>query len=260
MKTGEIITNQLLKDEYYRVEFHAPEICRKARAGHFVHVRIPNLTHRILRRPFSICNCTDDGVLTVVYKKVGEGTAALAELAPGAVCELLGPLGNPFPCPAADEFPVLIDGGYGAAATFMLTRDSKNGGLLLLGARSENDLLLIDEYKAAGFEVRVSTNDGSVGHQGLVTELLNEAIKEFGHRKVRFYSCGPTPMLYAVAKILNAHNLPGFISLDHLMCCGVGACFACVVKVKDNNEDGWRYARSCKEGPVFLSAELYLEN
>ncbi len=260
MKPGEIITNKRLKDEYFQVDFYAPEICAKARPGHFVHVRIANLSHRILRRPFSICNCTDAGVLTVIYKRVGEGTAALAELPPGVCCDLMGPLGKPFPKPAADEFSVLIDGGYGAAATFMLTKESAMGGLLLLGARSESDLLLVNEYRAKGFEVRVSTDDGSMGHKGLVTDLLDMVIKENKGRKMRFYSCGPGPMLMAVAKMLNSHGLPGEISLDHLMCCGVGACFACVVKVKADNEDGWRYARSCSEGPVFRANELYLEN
>jgi dihydroorotate dehydrogenase electron transfer subunit len=260
MKTGEIITNRLLQDEYYRVEFYAPEICRTARAGQFVHVRIPNLEHRILRRPFSICNCTEDGVLTVVYKVVGEGTRALAGLAPGMACELMGPLGNGFMPPKDGEYPVLVVGGYGSAATFMLSQNGGKGGLVLLGARSASDLLLVEEYRRNGFDVRVSTNDGSAGHKGLVTELLTEAIRENGDRPVRFYACGPTGMLYAVAKMLCARNLPGEISLDHLMCCGVGACFACVVKVKDNNADGWRYARSCNEGPVFRAAELYLED
>lgn len=260
MKIGEIISNRILQEDYYRIEFHAPEICRTARAGQFVHVRIPNIGHRILRRPFSICDCTAEGVLTVVYKVVGEGTRALSGLPAGAVCELMGPLGNPYPAPRDGEYPVLIDGGYGSAATFMLSKNGGKGGLLLLGARTKNDLLLVGEYKANGFEVRVSTDDGSAGHHGLVTDLLNEAIRENANRPARYYACGPTPMLNAVAKILNTHNLPGEISLDHLMCCGVGACFACVVKVKDNNEDGWRYARSCKEGPVFRAAELYLED
>lgn len=260
MRTGEIITNRLLQDEYYRVEFHAPEICRTAVAGQFVHVRIPNLEHRILRRPFSICNCTEDGVLTVVYKVVGEGTQVLSRLVPGMACELMGPLGNGYTPPRPEEYPVLVAGGYGSAATFMLSRNGGRGGLVLLGARSASDLLLVEEYRENGFEVRVSTNDGSAGHRGLVTDLLNEAIRENADRPARYYACGPTGMLYAAAKIFCARNLPGEISLDHLMCCGVGACFACVVKVKDNNDDGWRYARSCKEGPVFRAAELYLED
>ncbi len=260
MKTGEIITNRLLQEDYFRVEFHAPEICRTARPGQFVHVRIPNLEHRILRRPFSICNCTDDGVLTVVYKVVGEGTRVLSGLTPGMACELMGPLGNGFADPREDEYPVLVVGGYGSAATFMLSRNGGRGGLVLLGARTASDLLLVDEYRRNGFEVRIATNDGSEGQKGLVTDLLTDAIRENEHRPTRYYACGPTGMLYAVAKMLNARNLPGEISLDHLMCCGVGACFACVVKVKDNNEDGWRYARSCKEGPVFRAAELYLED
>ena len=259
MKQGEIIRNTLIQAGYYRVDFHAPEICQTARPGHFVHVRIPNLTHRILRRPFSICNCTPSGNLSVLYKTVGEGTAALSELKPGTVCELMGPLGNPFSFPKEDEYPVLVNGGYGAAATFMLTREAPNGGLMLLGARSATDLLLVKEYQEAGFEVRVSTDDGSAGHRGLVTDLVHQVIAKKTDRKLHFYACGPEPMLMALTRILVEKNLPGEISLDHVMCCGVGACFACVVKVKDDNADGWRYARSCKEGPVFKAEHLYLE-
>ena len=259
MKQGEIIRNTLIQAGYFRVDFHAPEICQNALPGHFVHVRIPNLTHRILRRPFSICNCNSDGILSVLYKSVGEGTAALSELKPGVICELMGPLGNPFTFPQLDEYPVLVNGGYGAAATFMLTRQAPNGGLMLLGARSASDLLLVDEYRNAGFEVRVSTDDGSVGHKGLVTDLVRQVIAGKAERKLHFYACGPEPMLMALTRILEENHLSGEISLDHVMCCGVGACFACVVKVKADNEDGWRYARSCKEGPVFKSEHLYLE-
>ncbi|MDD2403038.1 MAG: dihydroorotate dehydrogenase electron transfer subunit [Victivallaceae bacterium] len=259
MKTGEIISNKLIQGSYFQVDFYAPEICRAARPGHFVHVQIANLTHRILRRPFSICDCSSDGALRVLYKCVGEGTTALSKLQPGTVCDLMGPLGNPFLAPAADEYPILVNGGYGAAATFMLTKESSNGGLMLLGARSASDLLLVNEYEAAGFEVRVATNDGTAGHQGLVTDLLQQVIQQETTRKWRFYACGPEPMLMAVASILQKNHLSGEISLDHQMCCGVGACFACVVKVKADTPEGWRYARSCKEGPVFNSEQLYLE-
>ncbi|MFA7230283.1 MAG: dihydroorotate dehydrogenase electron transfer subunit [Victivallaceae bacterium] len=259
MKNGEIVSNSVLKDDYYKVEFHAPDICRKTEPGQFVHVKIADLVDRILRRPFSISDVSADGRLTVIYKVVGEGTEVLSKLKAGSICDLMGPLGTPFSLPEEDEFPVIVAGGYGSAATYLLAERSPNKGILLLGARSKQDLILMDKFSSVGFEVKLSTNDGAAGHKGFVTELIPAVLKEHADKKLRFYGCGPTPMLLALAKILQAIGYGnGEISLDHLMCCGVGACFACVVKIKADNEDGWRYARTCKEGPVFKAAQVYI--
>lgn len=258
MKNGEIVSNAILQDSYYKVEFNVPEICAQTKPGQFVHVKIANLRDRILRRPFSICNVSENGRLTVVYKVVGEGTEALSTLEPGTQCDLMGPLGVPFSLPEGDEIPVIVAGGYGSAATYLIARRSKNPGFLLLGARSEKDLILTDKFSETGFDVRTATEDGSKGHKGLVTELIEPVIRENQGKKLRFYGCGPTGMLMALGKMLLERGYPDSeLSLDHLMCCGVGACFACVVKVKADNEDGWRYARTCKEGPVFKASEVY---
>ncbi len=258
-KTGEILSNELLTGDYFQVKFYVPEICDATMPGQFVHVQIADLKDRILRRPFSINDVDDNGALTVTYKVVGEGTEHLSHLKAGAVCNVLGPLGNGFSAPEADEVTVAVGGGYGAAALYLLTRSAQEG-VLLLGARSAADLLLTEEYEKAGFKVRVATDDGSAGHQGRVTELVEALIMELGSkRKLKFYACGPGPMLMALAKILLKHGYnDSELSVDHLMCCGVGACFSCVVKVKDGN-GSFRYARSCSEGPVFRADEIYLE-
>lgn len=259
MKSGEIVSNDVLQGGYLKVRFFAPEICSRAAPGQFVHVKIARLRDRLLRRPFSICDVAEDGMLTVIYKVVGSGTDVLASLEPGVVCDLLGPLGKPFSLPAVHEFPIIVAGGYGAAATLLLARRSPRKGLLLLGARSRDDLILTDAFTEAGFMVLAATDDGSCGKHGRVTELLPEALAAHRDKAVRVYGCGPMPMLLALAENLMANGYDnGELSLDHLMCCGVGACFACVVKVKSDNADGWRYARTCKEGPVFRADEVYL--
>lgn len=260
MITGEIVSNTILKDSYYKVEFYAPEICAETQPGQFVHVKIANLRDRILRRPFSISDVNDNGILTVIYKVVGEGTEVLAGLPAGTVCDLMGPLGKPFSLPRKNELPVIVAGGYGSAATYLLAKRSPVKGLLLLGARSEADLILTEKFAAAGFDVRIATQDGSQGHKGLVTELISPLLQEKTGQKIRFYGCGPAPMLMALSKMLQQNGFgDGEVSLDHLMCCGVGACFACVVKIKADNEDGWRYARTCKEGPVFAADDVYTD-
>jgi dihydroorotate dehydrogenase electron transfer subunit len=257
MKNGEIISNELMGHGYYRIKFHVPEITATAQPGQFVHVQIATLRDRILRRPFSISN-VENGSLTVVYKVVGDGTNVLSQLPPGMKCDLMGPLGNPYTLPKEDEVPVIVAGGYGSAATYLLARRSPRPGLLLLGARTEQDLILTDEFAATGYEVRCATEDGSRGAKGYVTALLDDVFEKYKAEKLRFYACGPTPMLLALGRILveRGYN-DGELSLDHLMCCGVGACFACVVRVKADNEDGWRYARTCKEGPVFKADAVW---
>ena len=259
MAQAKLAENRHLRHEYFSAVFEAPEAARSARPGQFIHLRIDCRRDRILRRPFSICD-TDPaaGTLTIVYKVVGAGTEALSRLAPGSVCDLLAPLGTAFPPPPADAVPVAVAGGYGAAATFMLTR-GEQPGMLLLGARNSRDLLLTDRYTAAGWQTAVSTDDGSEGVKGNVLALLDEPARRFPGRRFFFYGCGPKPMLFALARELRRRGNDGALSVDQAMCCGVGACFACVVKINDPaSESGWRYARSCAEGPVFPLDQIYL--
>lgn len=260
-KAGEILKNENLKGDYYSIEFYAPEVAQRARSGQFVHVKIDDSRGDwILRRPFSICNTDPEkGTVNVVYKVVGKGTAAMSKVPAGSCCDVMGPLGNGF-MPVQDAVPVAVCGGYGAAATFMLTRECSKKGILLLGARSTADIILTERYEAAGFDVRLATNDGSMGTRGFVTDLIPQLLAERPGEKFCFYACGPHPMLMALAKLLNKLGQDGQLSIDHRMCCGVGSCFACVVKVNDpGSADGWRYARSCSEGPVFKLADVYVE-
>jgi len=258
LEDAKIISNKRLKGEYWKIEFAAPMISPEVQPGQFVHVRISQMKDRILRRPFSICDVSNKGTLTVVYKVVGEGTAVLSTLKPDTVCNLMGPQGVPFSIPSKDEIPVIVAGGYGSAATYILAKRATNSGILLLGARSEADIILSEKFEQCGFDVRFATEDGSLGKKCLVTALLDDVIRE-DNNKFAFYGCGPQGMLMAMGKQLLAADLDGELSLDHLMCCGVGACFACVVKVKADNTDGWRYARTCSEGPVFKASEVYYQ-
>ena len=253
-----ILKNECLKGLYRRVVFSAPDIARQAQAGQFVHVKITAMRDRILRRPFSISDADPEaGTLTLVYKIVGHGTEELSRMVPGEHCLILGPLGRPYSTPQKGIRPVLVAGGYGSAATYLLAKRCPEKGILLLGARSDADLILIDDYEKLGFEVRIATNDGTVGHKGFVTELLEDALA--ADRKACFvYGCGPEPMLLALGKKALSLGVGAELSLDQHMCCGVGACFACVVKIRDAaSPDGWRYSRSCKEGPVYNAEEVY---
>ena len=251
--------NEPLKSGYRRIVFDAPEIAKAARGGQFVHVQITPMKDRILRRPFSISNAAPaTGELTVVYKVVGHGTAELAQMREGETCRILGPLGNAYTAPDAETFPILAAGGYGTAALYLTAKNAPRKGIPLLGARTKDDLILVEDFEKLGFEVRIATNDGSVGYKGFVTELLAGALEGRDKAKCMVYGCGPTPMLLALGKLTLENQVPAELSLDQHMCCGVGACFACVVKIKDpSSPDGWRYSRSCKEGPVYNATEVY---
>ena len=256
---AKIIANNRIRGEYYRLVFQAPEMAAHAAAGNFTHLRIDRRQDRILRRPFSIHDADRDaGTVAVVYKVVGHGTRVLSGLGPGDAIDALGPQGRPYTPPEGDVLPVAVAGGYGAAAMYMLTRFQP--GVLLMGARSAADVILTERYRDAGYEVRVATNDGSLGQKGFVTDLIPQLLADHPEKKFFFYGCGPHPMLMALAKALRARGLDGELSIDQIMCCGVGACFGCVVKVNDpGSADGWRYARSCSEGPVFPLADVYTE-
>lgn len=262
MSRCEIKSNTHLKGDYYRIIFDAPEIAGKATAGTFVQVRIDERRDHILRRPFSIHNAdATTGELTVVYKKVGSGTAELSRKQAGEFCDVMGPLGRGFtPC-ESDVIPVAVAGGYGSAAMYMLKNSCRQKGILLIGARSSSELILDDVYAKEGFQVMISTDDGSAGVKGRVTELIAPLLKSAPDKKFFFYGCGPLPMLKSLAVELKKLNQPGELSVDQIMCCGVGACFGCVVKVNDPAApEKWSYARSCVDGPVFPLEKFYLES
>jgi dihydroorotate dehydrogenase electron transfer subunit len=240
-----LLSNAPLQGDYWLVSFLAPEIALRTAPGQFVHVQIPDLAHRVLRRPFSVFD-TDpgSGTVRVVYKLVGEGTRQLARTPKGVHVSLLGPLGHGFsPLPAGGR-GVIVAGGYGNAATYLQAKTAPDSFLCLFGGRSERDLILVDAFQTLGCEVRLSTDDGSCGY--LLEETLEQA-----DAPPEVYACGPNAMLAAVARIGAAHGVDAEVSLDHAMCCGVGACFACVHRMKADNDRGWTYTRTCLEGPVF---------
>jgi dihydroorotate dehydrogenase electron transfer subunit len=256
----EIIENINYKGDYYRITFSAPEISAHVQPGQFVHVRIPHSPELLLRRPFSVFNTDPDaGALSLIYKIVGRGSREISTLRPKTPVNILGPLGNNFPSPDEEQYVIIVAGGYGCASTYLVAKNAPTPGVCLLGGRSRADILVVEEFKKTGFAVRIATNDGSRGHKGLVTELLQD---ELAHVKSvpAVYACGPNAMLKAVGLMCLGAGLDAYLSFDLPMCCGVGACFTCVTKVKAQNDDGWEYLRTCKYGPVLRASKIYWEN
>jgi dihydroorotate dehydrogenase electron transfer subunit len=255
-QTITIVSNERDTDQYFRLVLRAPQIAPLVEPGQFAHVRVTPLKDALLRRPFSIFQVEGD-TFSILYKAVGKGTDALSRMRVGEKLSVIAPLGHGFTVPKpGGEIPLLIAGGYGMAAMFLLAQRSPQKGIVFVGGRRRVDILCEKDFAALGWDVCVTTEDGSHGEKGLVTQpLLAELKRGVGGKKL--FACGPTGMLKAVGKIAEDFNLPAELSMDEHMCCGVGVCLTCVIPVKTG--DGWEYQRTCTEGPVFDSRNILWE-
>ena len=255
-QTVQIISNERDTDLYFRLVVRAEQIAPLVQPGQFAHVRILPLKDALLRRPFSIFQVSGD-TLSILYKTIGLGTEVLSLMRPGEELSMIGPLGHGFTVPPpAGETPLLVAGGYGMAALYLLAQRSPQRGIVFVGGRRRVDILCEEEFGALGWEVRVTTEDGSRGDKGLVTQALQTELERRAPGR-KLFACGPTPMLKAVGRLAAEFKLPAELSLDEHMGCGIGVCLTCVVPVKAG--DGWEYQRTCTEGPVFDSRQIAWE-
>lgn len=210
--------------------------------GQFVNLELPG---KFLRRPISVCDWAE-GSLVLLVKEAGEGTKELVRLPGGTALDTLSGLGNGFDFTRAPEHAVLAGGGIGIAPLYGLAKRMLEAGrkpLLVLGFRSREDAFYAEEFASLGLEVRIATEDGSLGTPGFVTDVLNRL-----PGPAYVLACGPTPMLRAV------HALPqvagGQFSFEARMACGFGACVGCTIQTKK----GLR--RVCKDGPIFHKEDI----
>lgn len=233
--------------------YEAPEIAREARPGQFLHIRVSHHSAPLLRRPISILWSDSNSIVQVLFKVVRTGTALLSEKREDERVDIVGPLGTPFPYDFERD-AVMIAGGYGIAPLYFLgkyNRSEHNKRTLFYGARTRDQLYLTDELRSIFNEVVYVTEDGSLGHRGIVTDPLRDLANTRTNYSV--YACGPTPMLSAVRDILKdlAKPLPPcWLSLENRMGCGIGACLGCVVDTTEG------FKTTCKAGPVFDGYEL----
>jgi dihydroorotate dehydrogenase electron transfer subunit len=255
-QTVQIVSNERNTDLYFRLVVCAPQIAPRVQPGQFAHLRILPMKDALLRRPFSIFQVEGD-TFSILYKAVGKGTEVLSRMRSGEALSAIGPLGHGFTVPhPGGETPLLVAGGYGMAAMYLLAQRSPQQGMVFVGGRRRVDILCEAEFRELGWDVRATTEDGSHGEKGLVTQPLIAELKR-GQADKKLFACGPTPMLKAVGQIAGEFNVPAELSMDEHMCCGVGVCLTCVIPVKAG--DGWEYQRTCTEGPVFDSRKVAWE-
>ena len=208
--------------------------------------------------------------IDVVYLVVGKLTGLLAQCKAGDVLEVWGPLGNGFSAKPVEHL-IMVAGGIGQTPFLALGRQFLGGrrygqgslvpsqtATLCYGVRRKDLLAGEKDFRDCGIDLRISSDDGSVGHHGLVTDLLHQTLDENSGCSCRIACCGPEPMMEAVAKIALERDVPCEVSLETPMACGIGICFSCVVKTKqaDDQLDGWDYKRTCVDGPVFEAEKI----
>lgn len=245
-----VVENVRLHPNYCLLKLAADTPLPEMKPGQFVEVRVDGSPGTFLRRPISI-NYVDQqkNQLWLLIQLIGDGTRRMATYQAGDAMNLILPLGKGFSLPEKPEARcLLIGGGVGTAPLLFMGEVLKQSGFepeFLLGARSKSDLMQLDDFKRYG-EVHITTEDGSMGEKGFVTDhtvLLGEPFD-------RIYTCGPKPMMVAVARYADSAGTVCEVSLENTMACGIGACLCCV----ENTKEG--HVCVCTEGPVFNINQL----
>ncbi len=235
--------NAALTDSVYRMTL-AGDTSHITSCGQFVNIKLDGF---FLRRPISVCDCTD-GLLTLIYKVVGGGTEAMSRMTAGDTLDILTGLGNGYDTSLSGDTPLLLGGGVGVPPLYMLCKRLIAEGkrpAVILGFNTKSEIFYEAEFRALGAEVAVTTVDGSYGVRGFVTDVMKDRSYSY------FYTCGPEPMLKTVYK---TSVTEGQMSFEERMGCGFGACMGCSCKTITG------YKRICKEGPVMKKEEILWEN
>lgn len=280
VEDAEIISQQAFEADQFILRVHAPKCAASAKAGQFAHIQCHPL--RRMRRPLSIMRVSpSEGWVEFLYKAVGEGTRLLSQRLIGESVNVMGPIGRPFELKTTHSKALLLGGGVGIPPMVSLSEEIKNQHpaiepLVLMGsevpfpfARTASALMVkgIEEHISDGLPLLeswgipsrlASLQDYSGVYQGYITDLARDwlnALTQAERDQVAIYSCGPTPMLKAVAELAKEFNLPCQVSLEEYMACAVGGCAGCVVKV--STEAGDVMKRVCVDGPVFESDSVF---
>ncbi len=270
-------TQRMLATDTWAIRLHCPELAASILPGQFFMLRPADGTDPLLGRPFALFDTYEDEFgepagVEFGYIVVGKLTSLMTDWTGGEEVMLWGPLGNGF-SPAQCRHLMCVAGGIGQTPFLAVVRELLEGKKyghsqrdlpvprpevsMAWGVRSAEFLAGLEDFDIAGLRMQIATDDGTHGHHGFVTELLQAAL-EGDNAPDCIYCCGPEPMMAAVAKICAAANVDCWLSLETPMACGFGACFSCVTRVRQP-DGSWDYRRVCVDGPVFPAGSLLLE-
>ena len=272
-ETVRVLENVQVAEDTFRLRFESPQMAARILPGQFLMVRLAGLDDPLIGRPLALYDtfASDAGKpigIDVVYLVKGKFTTRLADFLPGQQVDVWGPLGNGFE-PQPTQHLIMVAGGIGQTPFVALAQEAlgrRRYGhpprevvpaekvTLCYGARTESLLAGVEDFQRAGVELKIATDDGTRGHHGFVTELLEQELAE-PELACRVVCCGPEPMMEAVAGIAARAQIDCQVSLETPMACGIGICFTCVAKVLDDSGN-WDYKRTCVEGPVFAAEKI----
>jgi dihydroorotate dehydrogenase electron transfer subunit len=267
--TVAVSENQQIAQDTYRLRFRCPEIARRVTPGQFLMIRLSDWDDPLIGRPLALYDTPAGAAgepesIDVVYLVGGKMTRRLARFKSGQLIDVWGPLGNGFP-PQSAAHLIMVAGGIGQTPFLALAKEHL--GLqqygeprrsveqvervtFCFGARTKALLGGENDFRQAGVDVRISTDDGSAGRHGLVTDVLKDVLDESTGQSRCIVCCGPEPMMKAVTDIARQYEVAAQVSLETPMACGIGICFSCVAMVQDETGE-FDYRRTCVEGPVF---------
>ncbi len=260
-----VLFQRTLSAEYRHLGLTVPGFAPAFQPGQFVMIRSPRGYDPLIGRAFSIyrIGMGADPIVEILYKIMGKGTASLAQLDADAPVDVLGPLGNGFAFVPDERTTVLVAGGIGvppivALASLLAARKSRPAHVFL-GGKTSADILCAKEFEAMGVALHITTEDGSLGATGILTDVLDPFLRSDPPGPVGVYACGPAGMLAAVAGLTEPLDIPCQVSVEASMACGFGACMGCASPARGSGPDP-KFKMVCQDGPVFDSRELAWKN
>lgn len=251
-----VISNSNVGTNLYILKLAAPRTANAIQPGQFVHINLGQAKDHVLRRPFSIYAADPaEGTVDILYQVVGKGTDKISDWEPGSKANMIAPIGQGWRIPDGTKHALLVGGGVGAAPLFMLAEELLRREVavdVVLGASTADALVCRDRYAGLSCsKLACSTDDGTYGHSGFCTSLVEQAIADSKDASYDYLAvCGPEPLMRIVSSMAEEANIRCEVSMERRMACGIGACLSCVVDTIHGKK------RACVDGPIFEAGEI----
>lgn len=252
-----LLRTEKINKDIYKFTIASEYVAENAKAGQFVNIKCSDGINALLRRPISICRVDrNEKSYEVIFQVKGNGTDLLSQKQAGEEIDILAPLGNGFDLDGKYKSILVVGGGIGVFPLLGVLEESKAvKKTAVLGFRNKDFVVLEKEFQKASNELVLTTDDGSYGKKGFVTEYTEKAI--VNDKIDMIYACGPTPMLKAIKELAQKYGVFCQVSMEQRMGCGIGACLVCACKTKYGEE--WEYSHVCSDGPVFDAEKVIFE-